>query len=208
MRLRPAASNTQVWQGAKPSPPWLGVYLAVSFHSASSPSLRQISSSSVNRAWGMCSSSPSSVPNRNCTLWAGVSAAASGTRGGTVDYYRANSADCKIKRPMVALLVLLGLTVGGGFSTIVSCGVPLLGPLSVSVPMVTVASVWPPAQGDMNPNVEGAVAWRQQAEDTITFSSLSNESLRFNELLCPRGSFNRAVFKRKRKNKQPPPPNA
>ncbi|TNN51009.1 hypothetical protein EYF80_038811 [Liparis tanakae] len=44
------------------------VYLAVSFHSASSPSRRQISSSSVNRAWGMCSSSPSSVPSRNCTL--------------------------------------------------------------------------------------------------------------------------------------------
>lgn len=49
------------------------VHLAVSFHSASSPSLRQISSISVNRACGMCSSSPSSVPRRNCTLWAGVS---------------------------------------------------------------------------------------------------------------------------------------
>lgn len=35
-----------------------------------------------------------------------------------------------------------------------------------------------------------------------------NESIRFNELLCPRGSFNRAAFKRKRKKKQTPPPNA
>lgn len=51
---------------------WL--YLAVSFHSASSPSLRQISSSSVKSAWGMCSSSSSSIPNKNCTLWDGVSA--------------------------------------------------------------------------------------------------------------------------------------
>lgn len=48
-------------------------YLAVSFHSASSPSFRQISSSSVKRACGMCSSS-SSIPSRNCTRCDGVSA--------------------------------------------------------------------------------------------------------------------------------------
>lgn len=49
-------------------------YLAVSLHSESSPSRRQISSSSVKRSCGMCSSSSSSVPSRNWTLWEGVSA--------------------------------------------------------------------------------------------------------------------------------------
>lgn len=50
-------------------------HLAVSLHSASSPSCRQISSSSVKSSCGMCSSSSSSVPSRNWTLWEGVSAA-------------------------------------------------------------------------------------------------------------------------------------
>lgn len=47
-------------------------YRAVSFHSYSSPSLKQSSSISVKRSWGMCSSS-SSVPRINCTRWDGVS---------------------------------------------------------------------------------------------------------------------------------------
>lgn len=49
------------------------IHLAISLHSASSPSRQQISSSSVNRSWGMCSSSSSSVPRINCTLCEGVS---------------------------------------------------------------------------------------------------------------------------------------
>lgn len=49
------------------------LYLAVSLHSASSPSRQQISSSSVKRSWGMCSSSSSSVPRINCTRCDGVS---------------------------------------------------------------------------------------------------------------------------------------
>lgn len=48
-------------------------HLALSLHSESSPSLTQISSISVKRSWGMCSSSSSSAPRRNCTLWEGVS---------------------------------------------------------------------------------------------------------------------------------------
>lgn len=48
-------------------------HLAVSRHSASSPSRQQISSSSVKRSWGMCSSSSSSVPRINCTRCDGVS---------------------------------------------------------------------------------------------------------------------------------------
>lgn len=87
---------------------WLTVYLAVSFHSASSPSLRQISSNSVNRAWGMCSSSPSSVPNKNCTLWAGVSAAANETNGERWIVKRRKLTNNSIKCLIVVLLLCEG----------------------------------------------------------------------------------------------------
>lgn len=181
-------------------PMGLAVHLAVSFHSASSPSLRQISSSSVNRAWGMCSSSPSSVPNRNCTLWAGVSAAANETNGGKWIITRQTQKDHNIKSPIIVLLVLLQLTVWGGFSSIISCGVPLLRPLSVSVPMVTVASVWPPAQGDMNPNVEGAVTSRQQEKGTIRFSILSfNCTLMIQWVFVPQGVIYQSCIQKKEK---------
>lgn len=158
-------------------PMWLAVYLAVSFHSASSPSLRQISSSSVNKAWGMCSSSPSSVPNRNCTLWAGVSAAANELYKKRQNQPIINSIKC----PNIVLLLVLDLTVWGGFSSIFSCGVPLLGPLPVSVSVVTVTSVWPPAQRDMNPNVERAVTWRHQAKGSIRFFCFS---FNFSLIMC------------------------
>lgn len=55
-----------------PPQPAAGIYLAVSFHPASSPSFTQISSSSVNKSRGTCCSS-SSVPRMNCTRWDGVS---------------------------------------------------------------------------------------------------------------------------------------
>lgn len=47
-----------------------GLYLAVSFHSISSPSL---TSSSISEKSGCdsCASSPTSSPRINCTLWAG-----------------------------------------------------------------------------------------------------------------------------------------
>lgn len=63
-------------------------------------------------------------------------------------------------------------TVRGGFVSIVIRGVPLLGPLPVSVSVVTVASVRPPAQGHMNPDVESAVTWRQHEGDTVLQSVL------------------------------------
>lgn len=105
-----------------------------------------------------------------------------------------------MKWPIIVLLVLLGLTVRGRFSSIISCGVPLLGPLSVPVPMVTVASVWPPAQGDMNPNVESAVTWRQQAKGTIRFSSLSfNCTLMIQWVFVPRGVIYESCIQKKEK---------
>lgn len=51
-----------------------------------------------------------------------------------------------------------GRTVQRGLPPVLSCGVPLLGPLPVSVAMVAVAPVRPPAQGNVDPDVQSAVA--------------------------------------------------
>lgn len=49
-------------------------------------------------------------------------------------------------------------TVQRGLPPVLGRGVPLLGPLPVSVAMVAVTPVRPPAQGDVDPDVQGAVA--------------------------------------------------
>lgn len=45
-----------------------------------------------------------------------------------------------------------------GLPPILGRGVPLLGPLPVSVAVVAVTPVRPPAQGDVDPDVQSAVA--------------------------------------------------
>ena len=79
------------------------------------------------------------------------------------------------------LSLILRPTVWRGFSSIISCRVPFLGPLPVSVSMVTVTSVWPPAQGDVNPNVESAVTWRQHAAHSIRFLCLNLKESPYND---------------------------
>lgn len=49
-------------------------------------------------------------------------------------------------------------TVQWGLPPVLGRGVPLLGPLPVSVAVVAVAPVRPPAQRDVDPDVQGAVA--------------------------------------------------
>lgn len=62
-------------------------------------------------------------------------------------------------------------TVQRGLSPVLRRGVPLFGPLPVSVAMVAVTSVRPSAQGDVDPDVQSAVACEttRNTRNTVSF---------------------------------------